>query len=179
MDYTCERGAKRNFEPWRASGESNKVETEEERLDRLEAEEAAQGGAMEQLEAKVVDAKREMDIADALDEIRTRNARIQRAEGKSELDAALELAEAKRRLDEEEKRHLESADAEEARRAFAVDAQDVEDASFGTANGSKQVLSASGDQVDSTMPPPNFKKIVRKKKDNGGLLGLKKKVTLV
>ena len=82
MDYTCERGAKRNFEVWRkADGDddgAHKLETDEERLDRLEAEEAERG-VMEVLEGKVVDAKREMEIADALDEIRTRNARIQRA----------------------------------------------------------------------------------------------------
>ncbi|KAK4694871.1 hypothetical protein P7C71_g2773, partial [Lecanoromycetidae sp. Uapishka_2] len=83
MDYTCEKGAKRNFEVWRdPDANTNPLETEEEMLDRIEAEQAEAGGAMAELETKVVDAKREMEIADALDEIRTRNARISRAEGR-------------------------------------------------------------------------------------------------
>ena len=75
MDYECEKGAKRNFEPWREAKLAE--ETEEERLDRLEREEAERD-AMKELEAKTLDAKTEMQIADALDEIRTRNARIER-----------------------------------------------------------------------------------------------------
>ena len=77
MDYECERGAKRNFEPWREAKLNE--ETEEQRLDRLEREEAERD-AMKELETKVLDAKQEMAIADALDEIRSRNARIARAE---------------------------------------------------------------------------------------------------
>src|SRR3954468_23539669 len=64
MDYECERGAKRNFEPWREAKLAE--ETEEERLDRIEKEEAERD-AMKELETKVLDAKTEMAIADALD----------------------------------------------------------------------------------------------------------------
>ena len=39
MDYECERGAKRNFEPWRDAKSGKYNETEEETLDRLEREE--------------------------------------------------------------------------------------------------------------------------------------------
>ena len=183
MDYTCERGAKRNFEPWRTGdGENKDMETEEEMLDRLEAEEAAQGGAMEQLEAKVVDAKREMDIADALDEIRTRNARIQRAEGKGEVDAALQIAEDKRRQAEEEKRTIELADAEEARKAFAkvtgIEGDAVERPDSG-ANGIAATKPFPGEEAKAAMPPPTFKKVVKKKKDFAAGLGIKKKTSLV
>ena len=185
MDYTCERGAKRNFEPWRVSGESNKVETEEERLDRLEAEEAAQGGAMEQLEAKVVDAKREMDIADALDEIRTRNARIQRAEGKDEIDTAAQLAQEKQQREDEEKRKIEAADAEAARAAFARRGENA-----GAFDGGDIVLNDDYEDGSSKDNPsvqqhrseehqPLFKKMVRKKREMGGIPGIKKKVPLV
>ncbi|EGY18084.1 cell cycle control protein cwf16 [Verticillium dahliae VdLs.17] len=82
-DYTMVKGAVRNMEPWRnRAGEDEGVE---ERLDRLEREEAEAAGeeeknAMEDLEAKNADARREMAAADALDEIRQRNARIQRSE---------------------------------------------------------------------------------------------------
>ena len=188
MDYTCEKGAKRNFEPWRTGGESNQMETEEERLDRLEAEEAAQGDVMEQLEAKVVDAKREMDIADALDEIRTRNARIQRAEGKAEIDAAVEIAEEKRRLAEEEKRKIEEADAETARRAFAKRSQVQED-SIGQAERkasgheresqfADDTVEGQGNPLEHGDNPPTFKKVMKKKKDFAAALGIKKKPTL-
>lgn len=196
MDYTCERGAKRNFEVWRkADGDDDdhKLETDEERLDRLEAEEAERG-AMEVLEGKVVDAKREMEIADALDEIRTRNARIQRAEGKGEVDKALEHAERARAEMEMEKRRVEAEDDEAARKAFGRGCswiesdEDVEDrvgqgmdmAGDGVLGGGavRKVMAAKGATVGS-MPPPEFKRAVKKKKDFSAALGIKKKPALV
>lgn len=85
QDYTCERGAKRSTEPWRQS-QDVVDETDEQRLDRLAAEdEERTGNAMEELELKTVDAKREMAVADALDEIRTRNARLQRAQAQGDM----------------------------------------------------------------------------------------------
>ena len=127
MDYQVESGAQRNFERWRQTGEenANKLETEEEMLDRLEAE-AAETSAMGELEQKVSDAKTEMEIADALDEIRTRNARIQRAEGKGEQDAALEAADKARQAAEREKRRIEEEDERAAKRAFGRLDEDIE-----------------------------------------------------
>lgn len=192
MDYTCERGAKRNFEVWRkADGDdddAHKLETDEERLDRLEAEEAERG-VMEVLEGKVVDAKREMEIADALDEIRTRNARIQRAEGKGEVDQALEQAERARMLAETEKRRVAAEDEEAARRAFGrgieIEDEDVGDGGTGMAGdgvvedgGVGEVAAAKGVTVGG-MPPPEFKRVVKKKKDLSAALGIKKKPALV
>ncbi|ORY87719.1 CWC16 protein, partial [Protomyces lactucae-debilis] len=73
-DFTAESGATRNVEPWRApKAAEGDDETE---LDKLAEEEEAT--AMEQLEVKTVDARREMEIADALDEIRVRNAKAGR-----------------------------------------------------------------------------------------------------
>lgn len=193
MDYTCERGAKRNFEVWRkADGDDDdhKLETDEERLDRLEAEEAERG-AMEVLEGKVVDAKREMEIADALDEIRTRNARIQRAEGKGEVDGVLEQAEKARLELELEKRRVEAEDEEAARRAFArgIEIDDGEGEGVGkgadmAGNGvleegvASKVTAARGATVGD-MPPPEFRRVVKKKKDFSAALGIKKKPALV
>lgn len=193
MDYTCERGAKRNFEVWRkADGDddNHKLETDEERLDRLEAEEAERG-AMEVLEGKVVDAKREMEIADALDEIRTRNARIQRAEGKGEVDGVLEQAEKARLELELEKRRAEADDEEAARRAFArgIEIDDGEGEGVGkgadmAGNGvseegvASKVTAAQGATVGN-MPPPDFRRVVKKKKDFSAALGIKKKPALV
>ncbi|KAG6379250.1 DUF572-domain-containing protein [Boletus reticuloceps] len=61
-DYTAEHGASRNFEPWR---DEKQVE-EDDRLARLEEEE---NNPMKALENRTVDAKREMDILDALQDI--------------------------------------------------------------------------------------------------------------
>ena len=122
-DYLAEHGAMRNFEPWRDSGEV--PETEEERLVRLEAE-MAEGDPMAALEGKTVDAKREMDILDKLQEIRMRNARLERADNDTVLDtitsrAAIEgvdeeyetrQAELQRRLEAEE-------DEAEVRKVFS------------------------------------------------------------
>ena len=70
-DYAAEHGASRNFEPWR---EERAVE-EEDRLAKLEEEE---NNPMKALENRTVDSKREMDILDALQDIRARNARNER-----------------------------------------------------------------------------------------------------
>ncbi|ORY71666.1 CWC16 protein, partial [Pseudomassariella vexata] len=107
QDYACERGAKRNTEPWARGPE----ETDEERLDRLEKEEEERN-AMVELEAKTVDAKREMAVADALDEIRTRNARLERADMYG-AEVALAMPE------DDEAARIEKEDAEAAKRAFA------------------------------------------------------------
>lgn len=129
QDYVMERGAKRNTDPWKRGlddgGEAE--ETDEQRLDRLEREMAEEGGAeaeernaMAELEAKTEDAKREMAVADALDEIRSRNARLAKAQregGGEVLDAVVAGVV---RPEEEERRRQEEEDAEAARRAFAA-----------------------------------------------------------
>ncbi|EJF62525.1 CWC16 protein [Dichomitus squalens] len=70
-DYAAEHGASRNFEPWR----EEKAVEEEDRLAKLEEEE---NNPMKALENRTVDSKREMDILDALQDIRARNARNER-----------------------------------------------------------------------------------------------------
>jgi hypothetical protein len=72
-DYAAEHGAKRNFEPWR----EEKEEAEKARQ-RRELEE--QFDPMKRLENKTYDSKRELDIVEALDEIRTMNARMERVD---------------------------------------------------------------------------------------------------
>jgi hypothetical protein len=119
-DYAAEHGAVRNFEPWRDDGST--AETAEERLERL-ANEAAED-PMEELEKKTVDQKREMDILDKLQEVRQRNARLERADVDRALNSvssrvampsadydADDSAEAKRRAEEAE-------DEAEVRRRF-------------------------------------------------------------
>ncbi|CAK7220666.1 Pre-mRNA-splicing factor cwf16 [Sporothrix curviconia] len=131
QDYTLVSGAKRNVEPWRKPEEAD--ETDEQRLDRLEAEEAEANGEavaeqnrMEELEAKTLEAKREMEVADALDEIRTRNARIARADHREHLEAVA-LARPGDTDAEAQQRQQDLEDAEAARAAFAAAAAGEEE----------------------------------------------------
>jgi len=126
QDYQVERGAKRNVDPWKRGLESDKDETDEARLDRIEREMAAEGdeslvmeerNAMAELEAKTADAKREMAVADALDEIRSRNARLAKAQ-RDGVDVEVVVA-GPSEEEEKRRRREEEEDAEAARRAFA------------------------------------------------------------
>lgn len=179
MDYECEKGAKRNFEVWRQNpedGNGGEVETEQERLDRLEAEEAEMG-VMENLETKVVDAKREMEIADALDEIRTRNARNERAGKKGDVEDLAKQAEEER---EAEKRRIEAEDEAAVRRAFTSEAGERTRKLELTEEQDVTVyVGVEGQTAAQAMPPPSFKRAPKKKKDLAGALGIKKKVALV
>ncbi|KAI9890645.1 MAG: hypothetical protein M1814_003714 [Vezdaea aestivalis] len=170
MDYTCEKGAKRNFEPWRQGGDQQ--ETDQERLDRLEAEEDEKN-AMEELESKTHDAKREMAIADALDEIRTRNARIERADSGEVAQGVADLRDAERERQEQE-------DAELARRAFQ--GQNIEIAATIMEEEEDDAQLPIEVVIDEQIPEvlTTFKKPAKKKKkDFSAALGLKKKPALV
>jgi hypothetical protein len=171
MTYVAERGAKRNFEPWR---KEETEETDMERLDRIEQEELEKD-AMSELEAKTHDAKTEMAVADALDEIRSRNARN---EGINNLG---EMVIVKDTVDDERERQ-EREDQEAARRAFEsatgekIRRINEEDMDLPTVAGPSNT---AAEQNSLTMPPPSFKKVAKKKKDFGAMLGLKKKASLV
>jgi len=92
-DYVCEMGASRNFEPWR---ENNKL-VEEAKQKRKKEEE---GDAMKALENRTVDSKKEMDILDALDELRSLKARHSRLDTNEILKHCKEA-------------HLQSVDSED------------------------------------------------------------------
>jgi len=158
MDYECERGAKRNFEPWREAKLAE--ETEEERLDRLEKEEAERD-AMKELETKVLDAKTEMAIADALDEIRSRNARLEKAD-RHGVEAKIEPDPA-----DDRRKRQEEEDAEAARQAFAN--RTMPDLG-------EEVIEE--DMMDAPIEAPvttAFTKKPKEKKDFSAALGIKKK----
>ena len=104
-------GAKRNFEPWKGDG---KEETDEERLKRLEKEEM-QVDTMQELETKMVDTQRELQIADALDEIHTRNALREKINPDSVAEVAQRRAEVETEIERE---RLDKEDTEVARMAF-------------------------------------------------------------
>ncbi|KAJ5919628.1 hypothetical protein N7454_009463 [Penicillium verhagenii] len=184
MDYECEKGAKRNFEAWRDSKDEKYNETQDETLDRLEREENTEQeqldrDKMAELEEKMQDSKREMQIADALDEIRTRNARIQRNESKGEA-VTLEFAQE----DQDEVRlQQEKEDEEAARRAFMTATGErikriVED--------EEPTITAtqpeSSESASIQMPPPSstsFARVKKAKKAGVNKLGIKKKPSLV
>ena len=210
QNYVCERGGKRNTDPWKRGlgDDPTRGETDDQRLGRLEREtaEEEERNAMAELEAKTVDAKREMAIADALDEIRSRNARIERANREG---AGVE--EALPGVEDEERARQEKEDEEAARKAFAFarsvdqmwldggkdDQADGESGKAGVVPG--PVNSTGSDAVAKQNPPPSslstdspaelppsggapaptFKRQVKKKKDHSALLGIKKKKPLV
>jgi len=187
MDYECERGAKRNFEPWRDAKSGKYNETEEETLDRLEREEnleqeQEERDKMAELEEKMQDSKREMAIADALDEIRTRNARIARNETKSD-EAALDSI---HNEVDEAKLQAEKEDEEAARKAFlTADGERVKrivDEEEEPAPAAAPVASSASKASNISMPPPSstsFARVKKPKKSGGSLLGIKKKPSLV
>lgn len=74
-DYICEYGGSRTYEAWRDAREA------EERLAEIREEEE-EGNAMRFLENRTKESKREMEIMDALDEIRE----ITRADAKMGAD---------------------------------------------------------------------------------------------
>ncbi|KAI6151022.1 DUF572-domain-containing protein [Pisolithus tinctorius] len=103
-DYAAEHGASRNFEPWR----EEKVGEEEDRLARLEEEE---NNPMKALENRTIDAKREMDILDALQDIRARNARNDRVG--QVVDLAARIAAEEVETEEDRQRRLEEEEDDE------------------------------------------------------------------
>ncbi|RBR12858.1 uncharacterized protein FIESC28_08448 [Fusarium coffeatum] len=166
-DYSMVSGAVRNNEPWR--NRETEDEDEEQRLNRLEREEAEAAGeeeknAMEELEAKNLDAQREMAAADALDEIRHRNARINRSE-KEGVDFAGTIV----RTEDEEREKQEREDDEAAKKAFAA------------ARAQMKMDTIPEEKAPAVLEPvapapaPSFKRVVKKKKDHSAALGLKKK----
>ncbi|KAL6706279.1 Pre-mRNA-splicing factor cwf16 [Coniothyrium glycines] len=160
MDYECERGAKRNFEPWREAKLAE--ESEEERLDRIEREEAERD-AMKELETKVLDAKTEMAIADALDEIRSRNARLEKADR----DGA--IADAQPDPVDEKRKRQEAEDADAARQAFA---------NRGLPDIGEEIIDEDMMEVPIEIPDVTaFSRKPKEKKNFGAALGIKKKVS--
>lgn len=155
QDYTCEKGAKRSTEPWRRVEEAE--ETDEQRLDRLEREEEEERNAMEELEAKTVDAKREMAVADALDEIRTRNARLERADRDGLLGEAL-VGRPTTEADEQRRREEEEDAAAWARAQEgleeAVVGEEEEEAGGSGSNSNGEASRTSSSSASGSMPPP-------------------------
>lgn len=174
MDYTCERGAKRNYEPWREAQLAE--ETEEERLDRI-AKEEEEKDAMKDLEKKTMDAKTEMAIADALDDVRHRNAARERIGKEGEI-STVSVAE----MRDEEAERVEKEIEEEARKAFQSSTGEKvrrlgEDLLLDEPVVETKGEMAAREREDKVAmpPPPTFARQPKKKKDFSAALGIKKK----
>lgn len=133
-DYVAEHGAQRNFEPWREerlAGEESKL------LKELEEE----NNPMKALENRTIDSKIEMDVLDALDEIRTRNARNERVDADALLDKLVDQDIVKEKSQEE---LLEEEDSKLAKAIFHnVDGDSVKRIADDDEPDLKQLLSDS------------------------------------
>lgn len=149
-DYAAEHGASRNFEPWR---EEEAVE-EEDRLAKLEEEE---NNPMKVLENRTTDSKREMDILDALQDIRARNARNERVGHSVDLTAQLGMEE------------IEDAETVEQKRLEEEDEKLVRDVFFripvpGSSTSPPRKPSPEGEDPETATPLPTV--LVKRKADD-------------
>ena len=109
-DYVAEHGAKRNFEPWR---EEEQV-TEAMKIKRQLEEE---NNPLKALENKAIDSKREIDIAEGLDEIRSVNARLEHVD----TDALLIS------MQEKQKAEDEATESAKKTKLMSLDEKEIED----------------------------------------------------
>lgn len=121
-DYTAEHGITRNFEPWR---EGREEDANADPLAHIMEEEGLEGSdeedPMKALEKRQDEAKREMEIMDALQDIRTRNARFDRVDTDDVLLSLQEKGKAKLSAEQIEQQKFEEEDEELVRRYFGKD----------------------------------------------------------
>ncbi|KAJ2767486.1 Pre-mRNA-splicing factor cwf16 [Coemansia nantahalensis] len=125
LNYEVEKGAQRNFEPWREEKEIN------ERLER-EKEEAEADNPIKALENRTEQSRREMEDMDHIDELRVRNARAERAVAAAAAAAAPDQTPSAAPVDDEG----QAEDDELVRRAFAT-----------AADGSRRIKRAREDDA--------------------------------
>jgi len=154
-DYTAEHGASRNFEPWR----DEKAVEEEDRLAKLEEEE---NNPMKVLENRTSDSKREMDILDALQDIRARNARNERVAANNSSELLDKIARDEVEQDEETDRRLaEEEDEMLVREVFSkVHAP-------GSSIPSATRRSQNGEEDDVQIGPQSTPSVTLKRKADG------------
>ncbi|EGC38174.1 hypothetical protein DICPUDRAFT_10189, partial [Dictyostelium purpureum] len=97
-EYVCESGATRNYEPWK--------ETNEEKESRLTKEQEEEQDAMKALENRTIESKKEMEMMDALEELKAMNARANEIDHEQLLEYNLQKQEEQERLQDEEDEKL-------------------------------------------------------------------------
>ncbi|KAJ2812904.1 Pre-mRNA-splicing factor cwf16 [Coemansia furcata] len=124
VNYEVEKGALRNFEPWR----EEKALKDEKQQTKIDEEE---NNPIKALENRTEQSRREMDIMDALDELRTQNAKGERVAEAAVLEAIAnrgEEEETLKRLAEDEedeqlaKQAFQTAGGRRIKRACEEDA---------------------------------------------------------
>jgi uncharacterized protein DUF572 len=166
MDYEAESGAQRNFEPWR---EGRVEESDEERLRRLEEEELDLD-PMKDLETKMHDAQRDMAVADALDEIRAQNARVEFKTTTGEVPTVKDVVDLERERQEAE-------DAEAARKAFQKAKEADSAPETVEVIETETIATSAAPEIPKAVPVPSFKKATKPKKNFSAVLGIKKKAS--
>ncbi|KAK5582591.1 hypothetical protein RB653_004176 [Dictyostelium firmibasis] len=93
-EYVCESGATRNYEPWK--------ETDEEKANRMTKEQEEEQDAMIALENRTLESKREMEMLDALEEIKALNSRASEIDTEQLLEYNLQKQELEEKLQDEQ-----------------------------------------------------------------------------
>ena len=105
-DYTAEQGATRNFEVWRLADTIND-----------EGGEVEEDNPMKALEERTKESKQEMDILDALEEIKDANSRL----AKVDVDSIINrIAQESEQTAIQRQKSIEQHDEEEVRHVFGV-----------------------------------------------------------
>jgi hypothetical protein len=129
-DYTVEHGVSRNFEPWRENKEGEEAGKDPlaHLLEEEGIEESDDEDPMKALERRTEESKREMEVMDALQDIRSRNARMDRVNVDDVLQKHLNKGKGKLTAEELERMRQEEEDEVLIKKYFGRDlAADVED----------------------------------------------------
>jgi len=169
-DYVCEVGVSRNFEPWR--------EKEKEIIaakDKRSIEE--QGDVLKALENRTTDNKIEMDILDALDEIRSLNARNSKVDHKELMSRYLKSKEEEeRQLDEEDEALIQSIqfgieeEDEETKEEIVEISLETTAPIVSTTEEEEEVVPKKRKLISASLTPVGQKKEKKKKKKKSGLV---------
>ncbi|KAG0282646.1 hypothetical protein BGZ96_000269 [Linnemannia gamsii] len=162
-DYVAEHGAQRNFEPWRGDDSAGAEKEEEE-----------ENNPMKALENRTQDSKREMEIMDALDEIRTRNAHNERVDADILLNRMVgteeEITLKQQQLEDEEDDRLAKAIFKDADGETVKRLHDDIDGSDEEPDAAKIAMA----KFSQSLSLPDFSTPLAKKRKQGGSLGLVK-----
>ncbi|WFD21418.1 Pre-mRNA-splicing factor cwf16 [Malassezia equina] len=186
-DYAAEHGAQRNFEPWREKEEDKAPPSESDNEE--DGEEEEEIDPMKALEKRMEEAQREMEVMDALQDIRTRNARFERVDTSAVLDA---IAQNKRPIEASTESAPETHEEDEAlvRKYFpkepTTDASNSEnpadeaapsgqDSSEVPPSAASLLSEATRQQIQSLPPPASVTRPPAKRRRGPNALGIVRK----
>ncbi|KAH7472415.1 Splicing factor YJU2 [Phytophthora ramorum] len=152
-DYVAEHGCQRNFEPWR------ETEGEQEAAVAQRTQEE-KGDAMKALENRTLDSKREMDILDALDEIKAINQRHARVDTDKLLQQHADVGQ----LSQEQRDKQLEDDRLEAHRVFELRQKLKRPVAEGREEAKPATTLADDTKPDTTATPPLKLAVTIKKK---------------